>query len=163
MGSGLEFGRLCLERGSLPAGKQKNCALQAAYNHAAKQAWNVDFSEQYSRPYSEWKDAAEFAKRLANESAKGFYPSRLEGRVVLPLKVETHVVLPKIEYRARFAPQTGTAAPNYMYGQSCSTVLSALESAPADTPLVSLQRFWDPNAGAYLYQAVWSAPIPQLP
>jgi hypothetical protein len=52
--------------------------------------------------------------------------------------------------------------PNFTYGQSCSSVLSAIRSAPADTPLVSLQRFYD-STGTTVYQAVWSAPIPQLP
>jgi len=62
---------------------------------------------------------------------------------------------------SRFAPRaTSGPAPQYLYGQSCSTVLGAIAAAPSSTPLISLQRFPTPGGGPTLYQAVWSAPIP---
>jgi hypothetical protein len=47
-----------------------------------------------------------------------------------------------------------------MYGQPCDTVLAAVHAAPSNTPLVNLQKFLNSTNGTYLYQAVWSAPIP---
>jgi hypothetical protein len=93
----------------------------------------------------------EFEFYVALQKAFGFYPSRLEGRATSGGTV--------FEYRGRFAQQAGGKAPEFLYGQSCSTVLSAVQSAPANTPLVSLQRFTN-AIGDYVYQAVWSAPIP---
>jgi CubicO group peptidase (beta-lactamase class C family) len=143
----------------IPAASDANCALQAAYNHTTVQAWNVDFSAQYSQGYSNWMGAAGFETYLAGRKARGMYPSRLEGR--MSFVQSGRVFLPVYEYRARIASASADT-PAFLYGQTCSTVLSAIESAPASTPLVSLQRFSD-STGAYLYQAVWSAPIPQLP
>jgi hypothetical protein len=54
-------------------------------------------------------------------------------------------------------PEPGSPS-TYQYGKSCDTILSALKAAPTNTPLVSLQRFQ--INGIYLYQAVWSPPIP---
>jgi hypothetical protein len=47
-----------------------------------------------------------------------------------------------------------------MYGKSCSVLLSAIESSPSSTPLVSLQKFYDKITKENYYQAVWSAPLP---
>ncbi|HUH62220.1 MAG TPA: hypothetical protein VLZ50_04445, partial [Terracidiphilus sp.] len=76
----------------------------------------------------------------------GLYPSRLEGRQAAS----------GFEYRARFGAGKKS---KYLYGQTCSDVLSAVESAPSSTPLVSLQRFKD-KSGTFVYQAAWSASIP---
>jgi hypothetical protein len=140
-------------------------ALQAAYNHAAVQPWNIDFFSQYAQNYTGWMTASAFASYLATQQSSGFYPSRVDGRTL-----ESHNPrAPRqtvVEYRARFDSQklpTGSPAPQVMYGQSCSMVLAAVEAAPASTPLVSLQRYVDPISSAYVYQAVWSSPIPQLP
>lgn len=139
-------------------------ALNAAYAHANSQPWNVDFFPEYAQSYSSWMTKAEFATHLSTQAKMGFYPSRLEGRTV----AETTVLggfHEYVEYRGRFGslPVTaGAVTPNYLYGQSCSAVLSAVEAAPASTPLVSLQRFLDTTTFQYRYQAVWSAPIPQL-
>jgi CubicO group peptidase (beta-lactamase class C family) len=135
-----------------------NSAYPAAVAHATTQPWNIDFSSQYSQDYSDWMTSTDFALYLEAQKSSGLYPSRLEGRTT---KSTTD-----FEYRGRFGLQQATAgytAPQFMYAQSCATVLSAIQSAPATTPLVSLQRFYDPSTAAYVYQAVWSAPIPQLP
>ena len=137
-------------------------ALQAAYNHASSQPWNFDFFPQYAQDYTSWMTESAFKSYLAAQESSGYYPSRLEGRTIESGTPRETVV----QYRARFDSQklpTGSSAPQVMYGQSCSTVLAAVESAPASTPLVSLQRYVEPSSSAYLYQAVWSAPIPQLP
>jgi len=147
----------------LPAAKNGDCALQAAYNHAAKQPWNMDLSPQYSQPYSGWMNTADFATYLAAQKSSGSYPWRLEGRMATA-SGET-----VFQYRGRFAPpppavQVAGALtpgpPQFVYGQSCSTVLSAIQSAAASTPLVSLQRFYDPAGKSYVYQAVWSGNLP---
>jgi hypothetical protein len=96
-------------------------------------------------------------------AAAGLYPVRLEG-YALSLTTKFGRLV-ELYYRGRFAPlpaSAGGAPPQYMVGQSCETVTAAIQSAPADTLLVSLQRFYDSFGTAY-YQAVWSTPIPQLP
>jgi N-acyl-D-amino-acid deacylase len=141
----------------------KTGALQAAYNHASAQPWNIDFFPEYAQDYTAWMSAGAFASYLAAQESSGLYPSRLEGRAAPGAAVISPLV---IQYRARFSSQklpAGVAAPQVIYGASCSTVLSALEAAPASTPLVSLQIFSDPYTFSSVYQAVWSAPIPQLP
>lgn len=142
-------------------------ALPAAVSHAMIQPWTIDFSPQYAQAYSGWMTGGEFAIYLAEQKSLGLYPSRLEGRTETFLGVHPELVL---EYRGRFGPlPAGTsgsstpAPPQFMYGQSCSTVLSAIRGASASSPLVSLQKFTDPNNGANVYQAVWASPIPQLP
>ena len=130
----------------LPASGDGNCVLQAAYNHAATTPWNVDFTPQFANNYSPWKDEAGFKADLALGELLGLYPSRLEGRQEASGQ----------EYRARFG---ASAESKYLYGRSCSAVLTAVESAPSSTPLVSLQRFKD-KSGNFVYQAAWSAPIP---
>jgi hypothetical protein len=77
----------------------------------------------------------------------GVHASRLEGRLNGSI----------FEYRVR-SGYVAEGSPNFVYGQSCSTVLSAIQSATADTPLVSLRRFAD-RTGNCVYQAVWSSPI----
>jgi len=143
----------------LPASKNGDCALQAAYNHAAKLPWNMDFSPQYSQPYSAWMNATDFAAYLAAQKSSGSYPWRLEGRTASGGS----------QYRGRFAPPPPTVPvagalsptpPQIMYGQSCSAVLGALQSAGPSTPLVSLQRFFDTGSSSYVYQAVWSGAWP---
>ncbi len=136
----------------LPAASSDNCALQAAYNHTSVQSWSVNFTPQFARVYSNWMAAPAFETYLAAQKKAGLYPSRLEGRTTGTGSAAV------IEYRGRFGRVTGIA-PQVLYGQSCGTVLSAAQSAPADTPLVSLQRFKD-SSGTYVYQAVWSSPIP---
>ncbi len=130
----------------LPASSDSHCVLQAAYNHAAATPWDFDFTPQFVNNYTPWKDETDFKADLVLGELLGLYPSRLEGRQGSS----------GIEYRARFG---ASAKSNYSYGQSCSAVLSAVESAPSSTPLVSLQRFKD-KSGTYVYQAAWSAPIP---
>jgi CubicO group peptidase (beta-lactamase class C family) len=137
----------------LPASSSDNCALQAAYNHQSSAPWNVNFSPQFARVYSAWMTGPVFETYLAAQQKSGRYPSRLEGRAT---GTGSATVL---EYRGRFGTQASGATPQYQYGQSCAEVLSAAQSATANTPLVSLQRFKD-SGGAYVYQAVWSAPIP---
>ena len=101
-----------------------------------------------------------FQSYLAAQKALGLYPSRLEGRTVrAPFPGWGLLTVPV--FRARFGQDT--VAPQYMYGQSCDAVSSAIKAAPASTPLVSLQRYYDAITSSYYYQAVWSAPIPQLP
>ena len=131
-----------------PAASSNNCALQAAYNHTASSPWSVNFLPQYSSEYSLWKSPSAFATYLQTEkTSKGLYPSRIEGKAISPTV---------FRYRARLGKET--PAPEYLYGKSCAEVLAAIKSAPAATPLVSLQRF---AAGtSYLYQAVWAPPIP---
>ncbi|HMD73790.1 MAG TPA: serine hydrolase domain-containing protein [Steroidobacteraceae bacterium] len=141
-----------------------NCALQAAYNHTAVQAWNIDFMAQYAQPYSDWMDVASFLVQLNSEAGAGRYPSRLEGKEVDRDNPGAHTKRKEIRYRARFGVNTGPAEPTYLYGKSCRQMLNAIEAAPASTPLVSLQRFRIGERGRhYRYQAVWSPPIPQLP
>jgi CubicO group peptidase (beta-lactamase class C family) len=138
-------------------------ALQAAYNHASAQPWNVDFFPEYGQDYTAWMSAGDFASYLTTQESNGFYPSRLEGRVAPGPSSFSPLT---IQYRARFSSQKLTpsaTAPQMLYGASCSTVLSALEAAPASTPLVSLQVFVNPYSFFPVYQAVWSAPIPPLP
>jgi CubicO group peptidase (beta-lactamase class C family) len=131
----------------LPASSDNNCVLQAAYNHAAATPWDVDFTPQFVGHYTDWVDEAGFKADLILAAGLGSnYPSRIEGRQGAS----------GYEYRARFG---ASAKSNYLYGKSCSDVLSAVESAPSSTPLVSLQRFKD-KSGTYMYQAAWSAPIP---
>ncbi|MGP0090910.1 MAG: serine hydrolase domain-containing protein [Xanthobacteraceae bacterium] len=145
--------------------------LAAAYAHAKAQPWNIDFFPQYSQDYSKWMVEPAFGQYLKNQGKQGFYPSRLEARAKTLASGQ-----PYLEYRVRLGPQQATAGstpPNYMYGQSCATVLSAIQSAPPSTPLVSLQKvlpakpligpFPPAPQPQYVYQAVWSAPIPQLP
>lgn len=144
-----------------PAGGNR-CALSAAYDHAKKQAWNVDFSPQYSQPYSSWMSEPEFKAYLFDQRGRAIYPSRLEGRVLTDKTAEGGPPA-VIQYRGRFASGAGGTAPNYLWGQSCANITEAVSTAPSKTPLVSLQRFWDPSSASYLYQAVWSAPITQLP
>lgn len=130
----------------LPATSDNNCVLQAAYNHASTTPWDVNFTPQFANNYTSWKDGAAFKADLVSEELLGLYPSRVEGRQGTS----------EYEYRARFGDGKKS---KYLYGQSCSEVLSALESAPASTPLVSLQRFRD-KSGTFVYQAAWSATIP---
>jgi uncharacterized protein (TIGR03437 family) len=155
----------CNTPAPLPASKKANCALQAAYNHDAKQPWNMDFSPQYSQAYSDWMDATAFATYLTAQKSNGMYPSRLEGRTA----ANQTGAEAGFQYRGRFAPPPGTVPgagglsatpPQFLYGQSCTTVLSAVQSASASTPLVSLQRFYDAKSNSYLYQGVWSAALP---
>ena len=157
----------CNAPAPLPASKAANCALQAAYNHAAKQPWNMDFTPQYSQAYSDWMDAATFGVYVATQKSAGSYPWRLEGRTMTETTSSGSQTV--YQYRGRFAPLSvavpgasglTTTPPQSMYGQSCSTVLSALQTAPAATPLMSLQRFYDSGSNAYVYQAVWSAALP---
>ncbi len=136
----------------VPAASSDNCLLQAAYDHTAVAPWGIDFARQYSRSYTAWMSPPTFAAYLTAQKAKGVYPSRLEGQALTPSTYQ---------YRGRFAPQPSGSAPKLLYGQSCATVLAAVQAASAATPLVSLQRF--AAGGTYLYQAVWSARIPQLP
>ena len=142
-------------------------ALPAAYRHAKRQAWNVDFSDQYGRGYTDWMLENDFKTYLAKEEKDGYYPSRLEGRFVARLHHHT-VDNPRnpsnsgIEYRARFARHTGDSAPKVVFGASCRELLRDVERAPASTPLVSLQRFRDTFMNGYVYQAVWSAAVPEL-
>jgi len=103
------------------------------------------------------KTAGVFVRFLAPQSsggssiaAKHLYPSRLEGRT-------NPYILAVREFRARLGPDT--TAPQYVYGRSCSAVLSAIKSAPSNTPLVSLQRFYDEITKENYYQAVWPAPM----
>ena len=131
-----------------PAASSANCALQAAYNHTASTPWSVNFLPQYNAPYSAWMSPVAFVSFLKAQKALGRYPSRLEGREPGPGVTQ---------YRARMGKQP--MAPQYVYGQSCASVLSGISSAPASTPLVSLQRFIGPG-GTYVYQAVWSTPLP---
>ena len=130
------------------ASSTNNCALQAAYNHAATTPWNVDFTNQYVGAYSGWMNSASFKTYLLLQQGFGLYPSRIDGRNTSS----------GFEYRGRFVKESGSPS-NYLYGKSCSVALSAIQSAPANTPLVSLQRFKD-TTGSYVYQAVWSPPIP---
>jgi CubicO group peptidase (beta-lactamase class C family) len=142
-----------------PAG----AALQTAYTHANAEAWNFDFFPEFAQEYTSWMSPSAFATHLAAQESSGYYPSRLEGRAVINSRGTGSQT---IEYRARFSSQplaAGTPAPRVLYGQSCAAVLSAVESAPASTPLVSLQSFYDLLSRSTYYQAVWSAPIPQLP
>ena len=67
---------------------------------------------------------------------------------------------PTLQYRARFAHQSSKVPPSAIYGQPCATVLAAVQAAPSNTLLVSLQKFLDTATGTDLYQAVWSTPIP---
>ena len=155
------------------AASSANCALQAAYNHTAVEPWNVDFFPHFEQEYSGWSNQFAFAALLRDEAAQGFYPSRLEGRVetipsFYPSRLEGRVeTIPSggtvFEYRGRFGPETGNAAPVYLYGQSCTQMLSAIAISQASTPLVSLHRFHLPGSSAYVYQAVWSPPVPRLP
>jgi CubicO group peptidase (beta-lactamase class C family) len=141
-------------------------AYNAAVAHAKVQPWtNINFSAQYAQGYSDWMAESDFATYLTTEQSKGLYPSRLEGRVQFVQNVGGVGFTQVLEYRARFGsqPAGATPPPQYVYGQSCPAVLGSIRSAGTDTPLVSLQRFTDPNTGSNLYQAVWSAPIPQLP
>jgi CubicO group peptidase (beta-lactamase class C family) len=133
----------CAGKGT-PAAADGNCVLQAAYNHGT---WDVDFNPQFAETYSGWMSASAFKAYLAFQASHDRYPSRLEGRLSGTLP----------QYRARFG-KTSTA-PKYMYGEGCPATLSAIKSASASTPLVSLQRFIG-SGGSYEYQAVWSAPIP---
>lgn len=142
--------------------------LPAAYKHDTAQSWSLDFSDQYARSYTSWMFESDFKKYLAQQEKRGFYPSRLEGRFVARLRHHTvdnphNPTNSGVEYRARLAHLSGKAAPKTELGASCQDVLRDVENASADTPLVSLQRFFAPFAQAYYYQAVWSAPIPQLP
>ena len=130
----------------LPAKSDDHCVLQAAYNHAAKSPWDVDFTPQFANNYTPWKDKSGFESDLVLAELLGLYPSRLEGRQAAS----------GFEYRARFGAGKKS---KYLYGQTCSDVLSAVESAPSSTPLVSLQRFKD-KSGTFVYQAAWSASIP---
>jgi CubicO group peptidase (beta-lactamase class C family) len=139
------------------AGDGANCALQAAYNHTAIRAWNVDFLPQYEHEYSGWMEVTDFRRYLAARAARGLYPSRLEGRTVNRV-VPPFGILTVQEFRGRFG--SDRIAPKSMHGQSCEAVLTAIRSAPDRTPLVSLQRFYDAITGAHVYQAVWSAPLP---
>jgi CubicO group peptidase (beta-lactamase class C family) len=146
------------------ASTDANCALQAAYNHVAAQPsgtapWaGVDFSAQYAQGYTGWMNAPEFAVYLKKEEGFGMYPSRLEGRMgKMPVGKKA---VPTPQYRARLAPQSSKVAPNAMYGQPCDTVLTAVLAAPSNTPLINLQKFLDTATSTFLYQAVWSAPIP---
>lgn len=139
-----------------------NGALNAAYTHVKSQLWNVDFFPEYAQDYTAWMSESALASYLATQESSGYYPSRLEGRIG---PAASNFAVHTIEYRARFSSQklpTGSTAPLVLWGASCSTVLSALESAPASTPLVSLQIFIDPITFLPLYQAIWSSPIPQL-
>ena len=139
-------------------------APQAAYNHASAQPWYVDFFPEYAQDYTAWMSSGDFASYLATQESSGLYPSRLEGRAAPAGSAPFSPLF--IQYRARFSAQklpTGSAAPQVLYGASCATVLSALQAAPASTPLVSLQIFIDPYTFSPVYQAVWSGPIPQLP
>jgi uncharacterized protein (TIGR03437 family) len=158
----------CSSPAPLPAAKSGNCALQAAYNHATKQPWNMDFSPQYSQAFSDWMDSPQFASHLAAQQSSGNYPWRLEGRSVVN-QASSGGSATVFQYRGRFAPPPGSVAgaggltttpPQFLYGQSCSAVLSALQSASTSTPLMSLQRFYDAGSKSYLYQAVWSAALP---
>ena len=133
----------CAGKGT-PAAADGNCVLQAAYNHGT---WDVDFNPQFAETYTGWMSASAFKAYLALQASHDQYPSRLEGRLSGTLR----------QYRARFG-KTSTA-PKYIYGEGCPATLSAIKSAPASTPLVSLQRFIG-SGGSYEYQAVWSAPIP---
>jgi CubicO group peptidase (beta-lactamase class C family) len=130
----------------LPASSDSHCVLQAAYNHAAATPWDIDFTPQFAGRYTDWVDAATFKGYLILAAALGNFPSRIEGRQGTS----------GYEYRGRFG---ASAKSKYLYGQSCSEVLSAVESAPSSTPLVSLQRFKD-KSGTFVYQAAWSTPIP---
>ena len=130
----------------LPATSSNNCVLQAAYNHASATPWDVNFTPQFANNYTSWKDGAAFKADLVSEELLGLYPSRVEGRQGTS----------GYEFRARFGDGKKSKS---LYGQSCSEVLSAVESAPASTPLVSLQRFKD-KSGTFVYQAAWSATIP---
>jgi hypothetical protein len=150
----------------LATSSDSNCALQAAYNHASARPrgsapWEVNFDAQYAQSYSGWIEAREFELYLNSEEARGMYPSRLEGRMG-DASVFRHRdgKGPVYQYRVRLAPMAGKIAPNAMYGQSCTAVLAAVQSAPSNTPLVSLQKFQDTASGEFVYQAVWSAPIP---
>lgn len=138
-----------------------SAAYPAAVAHASAQPWDgIDFSPQYSQAYSGWMEETAFQAYLAAQQALGLYPSRLEGRTVrAPFPGWGLLTVPV--FRGRFGRDT--VAPQYMYGQSCDAVSSAIKAAPASTPLVSLQRYYDAITASYFYQAVWSAPIPQLP
>jgi hypothetical protein len=136
----------------LPAASADNCALQAAYNHTNSTPWKVNFTPQFARLYSAWMPEPAFESYLASQKNAGRYPSRIEGRLAGTGSSAA------VQYRGRFGHQTGGAEPQYLYGQSCPTVLSAVQSAPANTPLVSLQRFKDAG-GSYVYQAAWSTPV----
>jgi hypothetical protein len=143
------------------ASSDAGCALQAAYNHVKAQPrgatpWGVDFTPQYAQSYTAWMNAPAFAKYLKAQEANAMYPSRLEGRAVSIIRGAKAT----LQYRARLAQQSGSVAPKTMYGQPCDTVLAAVHAAPSNTPLVNLQKFLNSTNGTYLYQAVWSAPIP---
>ncbi len=133
-----------------PAATAANCALEAAYNHAAAEPWHIDFSPQYAGAYTAWMSGSAFTTYLAAQKTLGFYPSRIEGRALSPTN---------FQYRARLAKG---APQQYLYGKSCASVLAAVKAAPAATPLVSLQRF-SFGGGPKVYQAVWAAPLPALP
>jgi len=142
----------CADQGPpAAASSAANCALQAAYNHVKVMPWNIDFSPQYSESYTSWMDASGFGALLAAQKEVNLYPARVDGRWVGS----------EPQYRARFAPNR--VQPRVIYGAPCSAVLEAIGSAPPSTPLVSLQRFYSEALSQYLYQAVWSAPIPELP
>jgi hypothetical protein len=104
----------------------------------------------------------EFKAYLWDQRGRDIYPSRLEGRMLADKTAEGGSPA-VIQYRGRFASGASDTPPNYLWGQSCANITSAISAAPSNTPLVSLQRFWDPSSGSYLYQVVWAAPITQLP
>jgi CubicO group peptidase (beta-lactamase class C family) len=138
-----------------------NCGLQAAYNHTAVAPWDIDFFPQYSEAYSKWMNATEFSRYLKREADRGRYPSRLEGRPNRSAGAGDR--RNEYEFRGRFGTSSGGAAPTYAIGQTCPEITAAINAAPANTPLVSLQRFPSGRIGnSYLYQAVWSQPLPPL-
>lgn len=51
-------------------------ALQAAYNHASAQPWNIDFFPEYAQDYTAWMSGSDFESYLASQ------PSILEDRAI---------------------------------------------------------------------------------
>jgi CubicO group peptidase (beta-lactamase class C family) len=140
----------------------------------ASPAVSFDLFPQYNNAYGGWQDQTMFNATLANGAKMGLYPSRVDGQSVgtetiypkcTPQQLLSDTCPPPIvvdvqQFRARMAvapAQFGAAT--VLVNKTCQDIINALGSGPdaVSGQVVSLQKFYDPVAAAWKYQAVFSA------
>jgi CubicO group peptidase (beta-lactamase class C family) len=133
----------------------------------------ADIFPQYNAAaYTEWQSATDFETTLSTAGKSNQYASRVDGQsigtfytypICTPQEMKDDRCPPPIlhdnqQFRARLADAPGNfGVPTVYKDQTCGQMITLIQS-PGIGQVVSLQKFNDPVAGAWMYQAVFSTP-----
>jgi N-acyl-D-amino-acid deacylase len=158
-------------------GSDPKCVVPEDLGTLNYNIWNwlrnqsTDYFPQYSSPtYTDWQSLDQFNTAMSTAALSNLYPSRVDGQTATmtfypkgctPAQIMADLCSPVTsivqQYRARLGSPTAQGPMVYYTNQDCSEMQTLLTSG-TNGPLVSLQKFQDPNLGNWRYQAVFAAP-----